>query len=62
MTADLRYTSQEGQVEAYTQEDVAAVLLHLKNERERLPGFCGKSCKDESVIVGRRRGKYSTFF
>ena len=31
MTADLRYTSQECQVEAYTQEDVAAVLLHLKN-------------------------------
>lgn len=39
MTADLRYTSQEGQVEAYTQEDVAAVLLHLKKNEKDYQAF-----------------------
>ena len=42
MTADLRYTSQEGQVEAYTQEDVAAVLLHLKKNEKDYQAFVEK--------------------
>ena len=50
MTADLRYTSQEGQVEAYTQEDVAAVLLHLKKNEKDYQAFVEK-LQDESVTV-----------
>ena len=55
MTADLRYTSQEGQVEAYTQEDVAAVLLHLKKNEKDYQAFVEK-LQDESVIVGEEEG------
>ena len=55
MTADLRYTSQEGQVEAYTQEDVAAVLLHLKKNEKDYQAFVEK-LQDESVTVGEEEG------
>ena len=55
MTADLRYTSQEGQVEAYTQEDVAAVLLHLKKHEKDYQAFVEK-LQDESVTVGEEEG------
>ena len=55
MTADLRYTSQEGQVEVYTQEDVAAVLLHLKKNEKDYQAFVEK-LQDESVTVGEEEG------
>lgn len=55
MTADLRYTEKDGQIVSYEQEDVAAVLLHLKKNSDDYQAFVEK-LQDESVTVGEEEG------
>lgn len=55
MTADLRYTAKDGQIVSYEQEDVAAVLLHLKKNADDYQAFMEK-LQDESVTVGEEEG------
>ena len=55
MTADLRYTEKDGQIVSYEQEDVAAVLLHLKKNSDDYQAFVEK-LQDDSVTVGEEEG------
>ncbi len=55
MAADLRYTAKDGQIASYEQEDVAAVLLHLKKNTDDYQAFLEK-LQEESVTVGEEDG------
>lgn len=55
MATDLRYAAEDGQIARYENEDVAAVLLHLKKNRDDYQAFVEKM-QDESVTVGEEDG------
>lgn len=51
MGASLRYTAADGSISAYKQEDVAAVMLHLKKNTEDCEAFF-QTIEAEPVTVG----------